>query len=373
MREQFREHATVLVDHSLQVDAGDDVLVQAPFVAEPLVLALAEVLGERNASLHVFALSDRLREPYLGALEAKSVPDPSHTRAAFEEADGIIVVQGSANTAELNEVAPEIKASYTEALEPVRAVMLNGDWVVTQYPAPGDAQAAKMSTSAYREFVHRSVTLDWEKQEEFQQPMVDRLDAASDVRVTSDGTDLRFSVDGMCVGEGFEPGRVNLPDGEVGTAPVPDSVEGEVLFDLPVQVQGTTVEDVHLSFEEGEVVEWSAERGEEALEGVLSTDGGARRLGEFGIGMNRSIERTTQNTLLDEKMGDTVHFALGKALPETVGPDRDGNESAVHEDLLVDMREQGTIELDGEVVYRSGKFVWEEEFESGLWEMEFEN
>ncbi len=364
MREQFREHATVLVDHSLQVDAGDDILVQAPFVAEPLVLALAEVLGERNASLHVFALSDRLREPYLDGLETASVPEPTHTLAAFEEADGVIVVQGSANVAELNGTAPEITASYGEALAPVRDAMLDGDWVVTQYPAPGDAQAAEMSTRAYREFVHRSVTLDWEKQKEFQQPMVDRLDAASGVRVTSDGTDLRFSVDGMRVGEGFEPGRVNLPDGEVGTAPVPHSVEGEVLFNLPVQVQGTTVENARLSFEEGEVVEWSAERGEGALEGVLSTDDGARRLGEFGIGMNRAIERPTQNTLLDEKMGNTVHFALGKALPETVGPDRAGNESAVHEDLLVDMRRQGTIELDGELVYRNGAFVWEAEFES---------
>lgn len=364
MGRQFREHATVLTDHSLQVDAGDDVLVQAPFVAEPLVLALAEVLGERNASLHVFALSDRIREPYLNGLGAASVPDPSHTLAAFEEADGVIVIQGSANTAELHETAPEIKASYGEALAPVRAAMLEDDWVVTQYPAPGDAQAAEMSTNAFREFVHRSVTLDWDDQHEFQQPMVDRLDAASDVRVTSDGTDLRFSVDGMCVGEGLEPGRVNLPDGEVGTAPVPDSVEGEVLFDLPVQVQGTTVENARLSFTDGEVTEFSAERGEDALEGVLSTDGGARRLGEFGIGMNRSIDRTTRKTLLDEKMGDTVHFALGKALPETVGSDREGNESAVHEDLLVDMRERGTIELDGDVVYRNGAFVWEEAFES---------
>jgi len=362
MKEYFHEHATILADHCLQVEPEDNILVQAPFVAEPLVLALAEVLGERNASMHVFALSDRIREPYLNSLADDSVPEPTHTVAAFENADGVIVIQGAANTAELHETSPEIKAAYTEALEPVRAAMLDDDWVVTQYPAPGDAQAAGMATTEYREFIQRTVTLDWDKQSEFEQPLAERLDEASKVRVKSNETDLQFSVEGMRADDGYETARVNLPDGEVGTAPVPDSVEGHVLFDLPVQVQGTTVESVRLSFADGEVTEYSADRGEAAVEAVLSTDSGARRLGEFGIGMNRAIDRTTQNTLLDEKMGDTVHFALGRSLPDTVGPTRTGNESAVHEDLLVDMRESGTIELDGEVVYKDGSFRWEETF-----------
>lgn len=362
MKERFQEHATVLADHCLQVESGDNIIVQSPFVAEPLVLALAKVLGERNASMHVFALSDRIREPYLNALEAESVGEPAHTLAAFENADGVIAIQGSTNTAELTETSPELKAAYTEALEPVRGAMLDDDWVVTQYPAPGDAQAAGMSTSAYREFVHSAVTLDWDDQRAFEQPLIERLDAASEVRVRSNETDLHFSVEGMCADDGYGTARVNLPDGEVGTAPVPDSVEGEVLFDLPVQVQGTTVENARLSFADGEVTAFSAERGEDALNGVLSTDDGARRLGEFGIGTNRSIDRTTQNTLFDEKMGDTVHFALGQALPDTVGPNRTGNESAVHEDLLVDMRESGTIEIDGEVVYKDGAFSWEDTF-----------
>ena len=360
MSDRFREHATVLTDHCLQVESGDDVLVQAPFVAAPLVYALATALGERNASMHVFALSDRLREAYLGALETESVPEPTQTLAAFDEADGVIVVQGATNTAELTETDPAIKAGYTQALEPVRTAMLEGDWVVTQYPAPGDAQAAGMSTSEYRSFVHRAVTRDWDEQSAFEQPLVDRLDAASTVRVRSTETDLRFSVEGMCAHGGAETARVNLPDGEVGIAPVPETVRGEVLFDLPVQVQGTTVERARLTFADGEVTAFGAQRGEEALDAVLSTDNGARRLGEFGVGTNRAIDRPTRNTLFDEKMGDTVHFALGQSLPGTVGPDREGNESAVHEDLLVDMRESGTIEIDGDVIYEDGAFHWEE-------------
>jgi len=224
MKEYFHEHATILADHCLQVEPEDNILVQAPFVAEPLVLALAEVLGERNASMHVFALSDRIREPYLNSLADDSVPEPTHTVAAFENADGVIVIQGAANTAELHETSPEIKAAYTEALEPVRAAMLDDDWVVTQYPAPGDAQAAGMATTEYREFIQRTVTLDWDKQSEFEQPLAERLDEASKVRVKSNETDLQFSVEGMRADDGYETARVNLPDGEVGTAPVPDSV-----------------------------------------------------------------------------------------------------------------------------------------------------
>lgn len=362
MRDQFREHAAVLTDHCLQVEPGDDIVVQAPFVAEPLVLALAAVLGDRRASLHVFGLSDAIREPYLQALGDDPVPEPSQTLATFEHADGCIVIQGSTNRADLEGVSPETRASYTEALQPVREAMLAGDWVTTQYPAPGDAQAADMSTAAYREFIHDAVTRDWERQAEFQQPVAERLEAASEVHIRTAETDLQFSVEGMVANNGTA--RKNLPGGEVATAPVPESVTGEVLFDLPIPVQGTTVENARLSFVDGEVVEYRAERGEEVLEAVLSTDAGASRLGEFGIGMNRSLDRPTKNVLLDEKMGDTVHLALGQALPGTVGPNQTGNESAVHEDLLVDMRERGTIELDGDVVYDSGAFCWEESVHS---------
>lgn len=360
MKERLREHARVLADHCLRVEPGDAVVVQAPPVAEPLVAALARVLGERGAAIHVFTVSHEIRGAYLRAIEDDTVPEPTPTVVAVEEADAFVAIEGSTNTADLSDVSPETKAAYTEATEPIRRAMMEDDWVVTQFPAPGDAQAAGMSTEAYRTFVAEAVALDWDEQAAFQRPLVDRLDAASEVRIRSNGTDLRFSVDGMVAHDGTA--RKNLPGGEVATAPVPDSVEGEALFDLPVQVQGTTVVDARLSFVDGEVVEYSADEGEGVLEAVLSTDAGACRLGEFGIGTNRSIDRPTKNALLDEKMGDTVHLALGRALPGTVGPDREGNESAVHEDLLIDMRETGTIELDGEVAYEDGAFRWEADF-----------
>ena len=191
--------------------------------------------------------------------------------------------------------------------------------------------------------------------------MVEILDPANEVNIVSgETTDLHMSVDGMIAEN--EYAEDNLPGGEVFTAPVPDSVEGEVLFDKPLMTQGREVEDVSLRFEGGEVVEHSATKNEAVLSAALDTDDGARRFGELGIGMNRDIDRFTYNMLFDEKMGDTVHMALGMAYEETVGENRERNDSALHMDMIVDMSEDSHIEVDGEVVQRNGTFVFEDGF-----------
>jgi aminopeptidase len=192
--------------------------------------------------------------------------------------------------------------------------------------------------------------------------MVELLDDASEVRIVSgDTTDVTMSVDGMVTENDYA--EKNLPGGEVFTAPVVDSVEGEVLFDKPLMAQGREIEAVRLVFEAGEVVEFEAAKNEDVLAAVLDTDAGASRLGELGIGMNRDIDRFTYNMLFDEKMGDTVHMALGRAYEENVPDDRERNDSAMHMDMIVDMSEDSRIELDGEVVQRDGVFVFEDDFE----------
>ena len=146
------------------------------------------------------------------------------------------------------------------------------------------------------------------------------------------------------------------------TAPVRDGVDGEVYFDLPLYRYGREIEDVRLTFEDGKVVEHSAGRNEDLLTGILETDAGARRLGELGIGMNRAIDRFTYNMLFDEKMGDTVHMAVGSAYEDCVPEENELNESAEHVDMIVDMSEDSVIEVDGEVVQRDGTFVFEDGF-----------
>jgi aminopeptidase len=240
--------------------------------------------------------------------------------------------------------------------------MMDKRWLLTQYPAPGNAQDAEMSTEAYADFVFNAVNKDWDEQEAFQANMVEILDDADEVRIVSgDTTDVTMSVAGNPTKNDWA--EHNLPGGEVFTAPQPESVEGEVLFDMPVMVQSREITNVRLVFEDGEVVEHSADKNEEVLTSVLETDEGAKRLGELGIGMNRDIDRFTYNMLFDEKMGDTVHMAIGRAYDDTVGEGNEVNQSAVHQDMIVDMSEDSYIEVDGEVVQRNGTFRFEDGFE----------
>jgi aminopeptidase len=362
MDQRVREHAAVIVEHSTQVEADDNVIVSAPPVAEDLVVAIAEKLGEIGANPTYAMNSSRAQRAFMRASDPDSFTLAEHKLAEMEEADVVIIVRGDVNTNESGDVDPETQTALAQAWRPVSMERMDKRWVGTQYPAPGNAQDAEMSTAAYEEFLYDAVNKDWDEQREFQANMVEILDPADEVRIKSgDTTDLRMSVDGMVTANDYA--ELNLPGGEVYTAPVPDSVEGEVLFDKPLMAQGREIEDAWLRFQDGEVVEHAAEKNEDALGAVLDTDEGARRLGELGIGMNRDIDRFTYNVLFDEKMGDTIHLAIGQAIEHTVPDGQPFNESAMHMDMIVDMSEDSFIEVDGEVVQRNGVFRFEPAFE----------
>ncbi|MHB9288558.1 aminopeptidase [Halobacteriales archaeon Cl-PHB] len=359
MDPRVRDHAEILVDYCVEIEAGDNVIVKAPPVAEDLVVALHEVIGERGGLPTWLARSSRVSRAYLRAIDEEAIETKSHDLAAMEEADAVIIVQGATNTKETSDVDSGMMSAAGAAFQPVLDARIEKRWVGTQYPTPANAQDAEMSTAAYEDFVYDAVNKDWEAQREFQAQMVEILEAASEVRIRSgEETDIRMSVDGMHAENDY--GKVNMPAGEAFTCPVPDSVEGTVLFDKPLVRGGRELTDVRLTFEEGEVVDYSAADHEEMLASIVETDEGSRRLGELGIGMNRDIDRFTYNMLFDEKMGDTIHLALGKAFEECVGDDREFNESAQHVDMIVDMSEDSTIEVDGEVVQEDGTFVFEE-------------
>jgi aminopeptidase len=358
MDPRVRRHAEILVDHCTDVQAGDDVLVKAGPAAEGLVVALYELLGERGARPTTVWIGGRKGRAYARAVDMDDIGTPEHDLAAMEETDVVFLVKAATNTAEASDVDPEKGAARSRANQPILAERLDTRWVMTAHPTPAAAQSAGMSTEAYADFVYDAVNRDWSEQRAFQAQMVDILDPASEVRIVSrDDTDLRMSVEGMDAGNDY--GRRNMPGGEVFTSPVPDSVEGEVTFDVPTIRSGREVHDARLTFEDGEVVEHAASGNEDVLTSILETDAGARRVGELGVGMNRAIDRLTRDTLFDEKMGDTVHLALGKALEECVPDDREFNDSATHVDMLVDVSEDSRVEVDGEVVQRNGTFVFE--------------
>ena len=364
MDPRIREHAEIIANHSVDLEEGDNVIIDAHPVAEDLVVALHEVIGDRGANPVTTSqrTGKRSQRAYLRASDG-DFETPEHELALVENADVYIAIRATDNATQTSDVDPEIQAAHRQAHQPILEERLGKRWCLTQFPAPANAQLAEMSTEGYENFVWDAVNKDWEAQKEHQANMVELMDDAEEIRIVSgDTTDVTMSIAGNPTLN--DHGKHNLPGGEVFTAPQPDSVEGEVLFDMPLYHQGREITDAYLEFEGGEVVDHAAAKNEDVLTEVLNTDEGARRLGELGIGMNRAIDRFTYNMLFDEKMGDTVHMAVGRAYDDTVGEGNEQNDSAVHVDMIVDMSEDSFIEVDGEVVQRDGTFRFEDGFEA---------
>jgi aminopeptidase len=362
MDPRIREHARILAD-AVDLAAEDNLVIKSEPVAEDLVVALYEVAGDRGAHpIHITTnRSGRAIRAYLRAAGQSDMEfeTPPHERDLVEAADCHVVIRAHDNVTEMVDVDDEVNADYESAHAPIQNERLTDRWTLTQHPTSADAQLAELSTEAYQNFVYDAINKDWDAQREFQEHMVELLDPAEEVRIVSgDTTDVTMSVAGNHAIN--DTNKHNLPGGEVFTAPVPDSVEGEVLFDKPVYRRGKEVTGARLVFEDGEVVDYSAEKNESFLGSILDTDPGARRLGELGIGMNRDIDRFTYNMLFDEKMGDTVHMAVGRAYEANVGEGNEQNQSAQHVDMIVDMSEDSRIEVDGEIVQRNGTFRFED-------------
>jgi len=365
MDPRIREHAQ-LVAEAVGLSAGDNFVIKSEPRADDLVTALYEIAGERGA--HPLAVrTNRSGGAIRAYLRAASEADvefetPGHQQALIEAADCHAIIRAHENVTELGDVDSETNAAYESGHSPILDERLGDRWTLTQHPAPANAQLAEMSSEGYENFVYDAILKDWDEQRDFQENLVEILDPAEEVRIVSgESTDVTMSIAGNHAINDTD--THNLPGGEVFTAPQPDTVEGEVHFDKPVYQRGSEVTDVRLTFEDGEVVEHSAEKNEDLLTSILDTDESARRLGELGIGMNREITEFTYNMLFDEKMGDTVHMAVGRAYEANVGEENEQNESAQHVDMIVDMSEDSRIEVDGEVVQRDGTFRFEDGFE----------
>jgi len=362
MDPRVREHAEVIANHSTDIQPGDNVVISTPPAAEDLAVALHEAVGDIGANPVHMASNARASRAFLRASDPDDLETPEHTLALYEASDVLVRVRAETNATETSDVSPQTNAAHSRVNRPVQDEALSKRWCLTQFPSTGHAQLAEMSLEAYENFVWDAINKDWDAQRKRQARMVEVLDPADEIRIVSgDTTDVTMSVAGNVTLNDYA--EKNLPGGEVFTAPVPESVEGEVLFDKPLYHQGREVTGVRLVFEDGEVVEHDAEKNEGLLTEVLETDEGAGRLGELGIGMNRDIDRFTYNMLFDEKMGDTVHMAIGRAYEETVGEGNEANDSAVHVDMIVDMSEDSFIEVDGDVVQRDGTFFFEDGFE----------
>jgi aminopeptidase len=357
--------ADVLVAYSTGVRPGDLVVLDASPLAAPLIRETYRRVLAAGAHPEVRIAVDGVLEALLreGNDEQLEWLSPARTEE-IERADVRMVFDSEFNTRTLTGVDPARQAIAHRARKRIgdrlfeRAAKGELHWLVTLYPTNAAAQDAGMSLADYEQFVFRAGFLDrddpvgeWRAFGDRLQGLADRLATKRELRIVADGTDLTLGVEGRKWIA--SRGRENFPDGEVFTGPVETSVEGEIAFTFPASFQGRVVEGVTLRFAGGEVVAAEASRGQAFLDEMLALDEGARRLGEFSFGMNDAITEFTLNTLFDEKIGGTVHLALGKAYPETGGV----NESALHWDLVCDLREGSEVYADGEPVYRDGRFL----------------
>ena len=357
--------ARILVGYSTEVKEGEVVSIDGENGAEPLLLAVYEEVLKAGAHpiLNV-SLDGQSVAYYKHADDAQLEWVSPVSEWLLENVDVRIAIGASANTRELSAVPPERQTRRQTATGELLARAMERSakgefrWCYTLFPTNAYAAEAEMSLADYEDFYYAAcLAADgdpltaWERASAETVRLAEWIEGHEEVRVTAPGTDIRLGI----AGRKFIPcdGRHNMPDGEFFTGPVEDSVEGEVTFHLPATIGGREVAGVRLRFEAGKVVDASAERGEEYLVELLDTDPGARRLGELGIGTNYAIDRGTREVLLDEKLGGTVHMAVGRSYPESGGV----NESAVHTDLVCDLRLGGKIEVDGTVMQEDGKFV----------------
>lgn len=357
--------AQVLLKYSLNLKAGDKLLIQGGQATIPLIKEVYREAVKMGVYPQVDLGIEELTEIMLKhGNDEQIMYIPESAKTAFETVDAILTIWGEKNTRMLTNIdASKMKLRSRGRRQLIdiferRMASKELKWCGTQFPTQADAQEASMSLEEYEDFVYGAGYIDlenpiekWQEVREQQERICRILDTKKEIRIVSKDTDIRMSVEGRkwinCCG------NENFPDGEVFTSPIEDSVEGYIRFSFPGIYAGREIEDIRLKFEKGKVVEATAAKGEELLLELLDTDEGAKFLGEVAVGTNYGIKKFTKNMLFDEKIGGTVHLAIGRGFPEAGSK----NSSAIHWDMLCDMRDGGEIYADGELIYKDGKFI----------------
>jgi len=353
---RWNELARVLVDHSTTVRTGERVLIVMREVESfPAVRAVAAAVVERGARVQTLFSSTYLQRDLLRLGSTEQIGwVPELWSEAMNWADVCIDLRGARNLAEFAGIPEERIALLRKAEGAVSAQRTEQTrWTIVRIPTESFAQQAGRSLDETMDRFFRSVLLDWDTEAKRYEQLRSRLAGARDVRITGTGTDLRFSTaDRTWI---VDDGRINMPGGEVYTAPVEESVNGTIRFENPGVFAGVLMEDIVLSFRDGRVSDARARTNESFLRAVLETDSGASRVGEFGIGTNREIDSFSNDILLDEKILGTVHIALGRSYAECGGVNR----SALHWDIIKDLRIDGAMTVDGEVLFENGRWTFD--------------
>jgi aminopeptidase len=357
--------AELLVNYSTNVQPGEWVGILGDVNALPVLREVYRAVLEAGGNPTLMLSDETMTRTFLRSASEDQINwiDPSQ-RLYYEKADVYIRVGAPGNTRAMTNIdskkMQQVRAANRELLDIRLGRSAAGDfkWVGTLFPTEALAQEANMSLEEYEDFVygacfcdHEDPAAEWRKLSEMQQKKVDWLMGKKDVVCKGPNVDLTLSIEDRTFIN--SDGKRNMPSGEIFTGPVEDSVNGWVRFTYPSIVGGRAVSGIELKFQDGRVVEASAEQNEDLLYAQLDTDAGSRYLGEFAIGTNFGINKFTGSILYDEKIGGTIHMAIGKGYPETGSK----NNSAVHWDMICDMRNDSEIHIDGELFYKNGQFV----------------
>ncbi len=350
--------ATILLDHSCRLERGEKVLIEAFDLPEPqLICALVEGAAARGAIPLVSTKNNAvLRSLYRTATEASMRLNGELERARMEQMQAYIGVRGAANSSQHADVPqPQMDLFQQHWWQTVHSDVrvAKTKWVVLRYPTDSFAQAASMSTAAFEDFYFEVCTADYPAMKAAQEPLVARMNAADKVRITAPGTELEFSIKGIPVIPCF--GERNIPDGEVFTAPVRDSINGVIRFNTQSRYQGTVFSDIEFTFKNGKIVKATANN-TDRINQILDSDEGARYCGEWSLGTNNRVRHPMLDTLFDEKIGGSFHLTPGNAYDIA----DNGNDSRIHWDLVLIQREDyggGEVWFDGELLRKDGRFV----------------
>ncbi|MGA2764025.1 MAG: aminopeptidase [Spirochaetia bacterium] len=354
MDRRWKDLGSLLVNYSVGVRAGEKVMISMGEVETfPLVRGVHEAVLRAGGFPQVQFLSETLRHQLLklGSREQLSWM-PEMEASGMEWADVYIGLRGAYNIHEHDDIPTQAIALNQGAMGKISRLRWEKTrWCLVRVPNAAFAQAAETDEETIMEMFFNATLLDWEKESGKWREWAQKLDRGSVVRVTGKDTDLSFSIKGRKWVAG--DGKINMPDGEIMTAPVEDSLNGQISFEFPGVLSGRLINDIRLRFEDGMLVEATSSTNQDFLRTVLATDPGASRVGEFAMGTNMAVNRFCKDILLDEKIGGTVHLALGRSYPECGGK----NNSALHWDIVKDIRTEGAVLVDGQPVLEKGKFL----------------
>ena len=352
-----RELAKKLVEHSCKIKENEKVLISYSDTPSSFIEILIEEIHAKKAISIPFRMDKIIKRRLL--LNSKITDFEYYSQIIepiMKSVDAVILISGSHNDFELNDIPTDIMNEYQKKyVEPIHfKIRCSKKWVLLRYPTPSFAQSSKLSTEKFYNFFFNVCTLDYSSLNKKMNPLKTLMENTDKVHIKAPNTDLTFSIKNMpaikCSGE------CNIPDGEIYTAPIKDSVNGYIAFNIPVIDNGLEFSDIKLVFKDGKIIDHNCNHNNE-FKNILDTDAGSRYLGEFAFGLNPLCEKPLKDILFDEKMHGSIHLAIGSSYDDC----NNGNKSSVHLDLILSLREEyggGEIYFDDELIYKNGKFLY---------------